>query len=68
MIGSGMGMPQLMQFFSGAFAVSLTAKSMSWQKGISPAVAYSHIYWGMSLLIIIAFALLYLLRIKQSKW
>lgn len=48
-IGSGMGLFQLLQFFSGAFSVALAASALEWQRGLSLSSAYSNIYWGLSL-------------------
>jgi MFS transporter, DHA2 family, metal-tetracycline-proton antiporter len=47
-IGSGMGLFQLLQFFSGAFSVALAASALEWQRGLSLSAAYSNIYWGLS--------------------
>ncbi|WP_019914593.1 hypothetical protein [Paenibacillus sp. HW567] len=55
-IGSGMGLFQLMQFFSGAFGVALAASALQWQSRLSLAAAYSNIYWGLSFAALIAVA------------
>lgn len=55
-IGSGMGLFQLMQFFSGAFGVALAASALQWQSRLSLAAAYSNIYWGLSIAALIAVA------------
>lgn len=47
-IGSGLGLYQLMQFFSGAFGVALTATALVWQKDFAPEVAYTNIFRGMA--------------------
>ncbi|MDP4096277.1 MFS transporter [Paenibacillus sp. P96] len=46
-VGSGMGLFQLLQFFSGAFSVALASSAMEWQKGLSLSTAYSNIFWGL---------------------
>ena len=53
-IGSGMGLFQLLQFFSGAFSVAMAASALEWQRGLSLNAAYSNIYWGLSVAAIIA--------------
>jgi DHA2 family metal-tetracycline-proton antiporter-like MFS transporter len=50
-IGSGMGLFQLLQFFSGAFGVAATAAALVWQKELPLASAYSHIYWGLVVIV-----------------
>lgn len=47
-IGSGMGLFQLAQFFSGAFTVALAGSALVWQQKLSQVQAYSHIFWGMT--------------------
>lgn len=49
-IGSGMGLFQLLQFFSGAFGVAASASALTWQKSLSLVTAYGNIYWGLTLL------------------
>jgi DHA2 family metal-tetracycline-proton antiporter-like MFS transporter len=53
-IGSGLGLFQLLQFISGAFGVAITASALVWQKTLTLEVAYSHIYWGMAIIALIA--------------
>ncbi|SEU01903.1 MFS transporter [Paenibacillus sp. NFR01] len=53
-IGSGIGLFQLLQFFSGAFSVALAASAMKWQSGLPLAAAYTNIYWGLSMAAVIA--------------
>jgi DHA2 family metal-tetracycline-proton antiporter-like MFS transporter len=61
-IGSGLGLFQLLQFFSGAFGVATTASALVWQKELPLAHAYSNIYWGMAIVVILSIgcALVYL--------
>lgn len=59
-IGSGLGLFQLLQFFSGAFGVALSASALSWQKGVALSAAYSNLYWGLSVLILLSIACSYL--------
>ncbi|MEK4003543.1 MFS transporter [Paenibacillus sp. FSL H3-0333] len=53
-IGSGMGLFQLLQFFSGAFSVAMAASALEWQRGLPLQAAYSNIYWGLSVAAIVA--------------
>ncbi|ULL14019.1 MFS transporter [Paenibacillus sp. H1-7] len=53
-IGAGMGLFQLMQFFSGAFSVAVTGTSLVMQKNIPLSQAYAHIFWGMTVVAAIA--------------
>lgn len=47
-VGSGLGLFQLLQFFSGAFGVALTASALVWQKDIPAGDAYANIFIGMA--------------------
>jgi DHA2 family metal-tetracycline-proton antiporter-like MFS transporter len=53
-LGSGLGLFQLLQFFSGAFGVAMTASALVWQKNIPQASAYSNIYWGLAVVVILS--------------
>ncbi|WP_339244126.1 MFS transporter [Paenibacillus sp. FSL F4-0243] len=53
-IGSGMGLFQLLQFFSGAFSVAMAASALEWQRGLPLRAAYSNIYWGLSIAAMLA--------------
>jgi DHA2 family metal-tetracycline-proton antiporter-like MFS transporter len=53
-IGSGLGLFNLLQFFSGAFGVAITASALTWQKGLTLSHAYSNIYWGMAIVVILS--------------
>lgn len=53
-IGSGMGLFQLLQFFSGAFSVAMAASALEWQRGLPLSTAYSNIYWGLSIAAMLA--------------
>jgi len=68
-IGSGLGLYQLLQFFSGAFSVALAASALSWQKSLPLGDAYANLYWGLSgiALLSIAASLFYLRtrRVRQ---
>jgi DHA2 family metal-tetracycline-proton antiporter-like MFS transporter len=55
-IGSGLGLFQLLQFFSGAFGVAVTASALGWQKQLSLSHAYSNIYWGMAFIVLVSIA------------
>lgn len=47
-IGSGMGLFQLIQFFSGAFGVAATATTQALFRAEEEALAYAAVFWGMS--------------------
>jgi DHA2 family metal-tetracycline-proton antiporter-like MFS transporter len=51
-IGSGMGLFQLLQFFSGAFGVAATASALVWQRKLALSVAYGNIYWGITIIVL----------------
>ncbi len=53
-IGAGLGLFQLMQFFSGAFGVALSATALVWQRDFSPAESYSNIYFGMTVILLLS--------------
>ncbi|SFS63029.1 MFS transporter [Paenibacillus sp. BC26] len=68
LVGSGMGLFQLMQFISGAFSVALSASALAWQHDLSPVRAFDNLIWGMVLvaLLSIAGALVYRWLKKKS--
>ncbi|WP_018883629.1 MFS transporter [Paenibacillus massiliensis] len=53
-IGSGMGLFQLLQFFSGAFSVALASSALEWQHHLSLSTAFSNIFWGLLLIAILS--------------
>ncbi|MBE2978429.1 MFS transporter [Priestia megaterium] len=53
LIGSGMGLYQLLQFFSGAFGIAIVAIALEKQHQLTLAAAYSNIYWGLSVLAVV---------------
>ncbi|MCR2806985.1 MFS transporter [Paenibacillus soyae] len=53
-IGSGMGLFQLLQFFSGAFSVALAASALEWQHSLPLSASYSNIYWGLAVIALLA--------------
>ncbi|MEI7025347.1 MFS transporter [Paenibacillus sp. y28] len=55
-IGAGMGLFQLTQFFSGAFSVALTGSALTWQKSLTLPQAYSNIYWGLTVVVLVGIA------------
>ncbi|MEK8131877.1 MFS transporter [Paenibacillus filicis] len=65
-IGSGLGLFQLLQFFTGAFGVAATASALVLQKDLPLASAYSNIYWGLTVIVILSIicAVVYL----RSAW
>ncbi|WP_248929226.1 MFS transporter [Paenibacillus hamazuiensis] len=48
LVGAGMGLSQLTQFFGGAFGVAMTGTALVWQKNLPLASAYSNIFWAMA--------------------
>lgn len=54
LIGSGLGLFQLLQFFSGAFGVAVTASAMTWQRNLPLSHAYGNIYWGLTGVLILS--------------
>lgn len=61
LVGSGMGLFQLLQFFSGALTVAVIASAMEWQSKLQLSVAFNNIFWGLAVVALlgITFALLY---------
>ncbi|EOS55681.1 MFS transporter [Paenibacillus barengoltzii] len=53
-VGSGMGLYQLLQFFSGAFSVAMASSAMEWQHGLPLSTAYSNIFWGLMVIALLA--------------
>lgn len=53
-VGSGLGLFQLLQFFSGAFGIAATATALEWQQARALASAYSSIFWGMAIIVLLA--------------
>ncbi|MBB3114162.1 DHA2 family metal-tetracycline-proton antiporter-like MFS transporter [Paenibacillus phyllosphaerae] len=52
-VGSGLGLFQLLQFFSGAFGIAATATALEWQEARTLASAYSSIFWGMAIIVLL---------------
>jgi len=65
-IGTGMGMAQLIQFFGGAFGVTLTGMLMTIQKGIEVHLIYRNIFLFLVLLIGLA-VVMFSLYMKTEK-
>lgn len=53
-IGSGIGLFNLLQFFSGALGVAATASAITWQKALPLKAAYTNIFLGLSVIAIIS--------------
>ncbi|MFB9327887.1 MFS transporter [Paenibacillus aurantiacus] len=68
-VGSGLGLFQLLQFFSGAFGIAATATALEWQHARTLAAAYSSIFWGMVLIVLLAMvcSYFYTRRDKSSR-
>ncbi|MFD1957451.1 MFS transporter [Paenibacillus thailandensis] len=47
-VGAGMGLFQLMQFFSGAFSVAVTGSVLASFGGVPAGKVYAGIFWGMT--------------------
>ncbi|MFD2615602.1 MFS transporter [Paenibacillus gansuensis] len=61
-IGSGMGLFQLLQFFSGAFGVALSGTALVWQHALPEVHAFGNIIWGMTLAAILAITCVFMYR------
>ncbi|MCQ6557384.1 MFS transporter [Paenibacillus mendelii] len=59
-IGSGLGLFQLLQFFSGAFGVAAIATSLVWQQKLPLASAYGNIFWGLAVFVLASIGCAYL--------
>jgi MFS transporter, DHA2 family, metal-tetracycline-proton antiporter len=67
-IGSGLGLFQLLQFFSGAFGAAMSASALQWQKNFDLSQAYSNIYWGLTVIVLLSiFCASYYLRGRSAK-
>ncbi|TXC93058.1 MFS transporter [Metabacillus litoralis] len=53
-IGTGMGMAQLIQFFGGAFGVTLTGIMITLQQELVETVIYRNIFLGLIVLVVVA--------------
>lgn len=53
-VGSGMGLFQLLQFFSGAFAVTISGSALVWQKALPDIRSYDNLIWGMCVVAVLA--------------
>lgn len=56
-IGTGMGMTQLIQFFGGAFGVTLTGILITIQDGLAVDLIYRNIFGGLAFLVTLAIML-----------
>lgn len=68
-IGAGMGLYQLTQFFSGTLSVAVSSSSLALQKDLPVQQAYSHIFWGMTAVAILAIACSWLyqsIKLKET--
>lgn len=67
-VGSGMGLFQLLQFFSGALAVALSGSALVWQKALPVGRAYDNLIWGMAVVatLVLISAAIYRRSTKQS--
>ncbi|MBE1446697.1 MFS transporter [Paenibacillus sp. OAS669] len=65
-IGAGMGLFQLLQFFSGAFSVAVTGTSLTMQKSLPLPLAYTNIFWGMTVVAAIAIICSLLYRAEKQ--
>lgn len=53
LLASGMGLFQMMQFFSGALGVTLSGSALVWQRTLPANHAFDNILWGMVALCIL---------------
>ncbi|WP_127586312.1 MFS transporter [Paenibacillus koleovorans] len=53
LVGSGMGLFQLLQFFSGAFGVALIGSALVWQSSLSVGRMYDNLLWGLAVIAIL---------------
>ncbi|UQZ85082.1 Multidrug resistance protein stp [Paenibacillus konkukensis] len=58
LIGSGMGLTQLSQYLGGSFAVAACGLLLVWQKDLSPADAFQHIYFILIAMLFISLMML----------
>ncbi|MBM7602259.1 DHA2 family metal-tetracycline-proton antiporter-like MFS transporter [Metabacillus crassostreae] len=65
-IGTGMGMAQLIQFFGGAFGVTLTGIMITLQQELVEEVIYRNIFTGLIILVVIA-VMTFTLYLKNNR-
>lgn len=65
-VGAGMGLFQLIQFFSGAFSVAVTGSALVWQKDLPLPNAYANVFWGMSAVVVVAIVCSFTYRSLRS--
>jgi DHA2 family metal-tetracycline-proton antiporter-like MFS transporter len=65
-IGAGIGLSQLIQFVGGAFGVALSGKSIAWQKSLPLSTVFSHIFWGVAVMVLLAGISYIIYRAKQQ--
>jgi len=67
-IGAGMGLFQLLQFFSGAFSVAVASASIALQHKLPLDAAYANVFWGMTAVggVAVVCSLLYLLQRRNQ--
>ncbi|SDX50178.1 MFS transporter [Paenibacillus sp. CF384] len=56
LVGSGMGLFQLMQFISGGFSVALSASALAWQRDLPQVRAFDNLIWGMVVVALLSIA------------
>lgn len=66
-IGSGTGLFQLMQFFSGAFSIAVLSSAMEWQHALPLDHAYANLFWGLAAVAVLANLCAFLYVVKLSK-
>ncbi|MBD2846081.1 MFS transporter [Paenibacillus sp. IB182496] len=67
-IGAGMGLFQLLQFFSGAFSVALCGSALALQRELPLQVAHANLFWGTAAvgLVTLVCSLLYIASSRRS--
>ncbi|REE89012.1 DHA2 family metal-tetracycline-proton antiporter-like MFS transporter [Paenibacillus taihuensis] len=61
-VGSGMGLFQLLQFFSGAFGVALSGSALVWQQSLPQVRAFDNIIWGLTVISMVSIISAWLYR------
>ncbi|RAP74503.1 MFS transporter [Paenibacillus montanisoli] len=61
-VGSGMGLFQLLQFFSGAFGVALSGSALVWQRALPPVRAFDNLIWGLAVVALISIVSAFIYR------
>ncbi|MGW9018785.1 MFS transporter [Priestia megaterium] len=66
-ISAGLGLYQLLQFFSGAYTIGIFANVLSLERRSAISSVYSSLYWGLSVVMLLVICCSYLYRKQFSK-